>query len=46
MPLTKTAEKYRGRARSKQKTIDRLRAAPPPPGGGEWQAGPADVLAS
>ena len=46
MSLTKTAEKYRGRARSKQKTIDRLTAAPPPPLGGEWPAGPVDALAS
>ena len=46
MPLTKTAEKYRGRARSKQKRIDRLTAAPPPPPSGEWPTGPADALAS
>ena len=46
MSLTKTAEKYRGGARSKQETIDRLTAAPPPLPGGEWPAGPADALAS
>ena len=42
MPLSKTADRYRGRARSKQKTIDRM---PTPPAAGEWPADPADALA-
>ena len=46
MPLTKTADRYRGRARSKQKTIDRMRTPPTPPAAGEWPADPADALAS
>ena len=36
MPLTKTADRYRGRARSKQKTIDRMWTPPTPPAAGEW----------
>ena len=46
MPLTKTADRYRGRARSKQKTIDWMGTPPTPPAAGEWPADPADALAS
>ena len=46
MPLTKTADRYRGRTRSKQKTIDRMRTPATPPAAGEWPADPADALAS
>ena len=41
MPLTKTADRYRGRARSKQKTIDRMPTPPTPTAAGEWLADPA-----
>ena len=46
MPLTKTADRYRGRARSKQKTIDRMRTPQTPPAAGEWPEYPADALAT
>ena len=46
MPLTKALGRYRGRARSKQKTIDRMRTPPTPPAADEWPADPADALAS
>ena len=45
MPLTKTADRYRGRPWSKQKTIDRMRTPPTPPAAGEWPADPAEALA-
>ena len=41
MPLTKTADRYRERARSKQKTIDRMPTPLTPPPAGEWLADPA-----